>query len=188
MISISTVSLLWASPSVYAVDVDLAVAMAESTDPVGVPGLNLRSLFIKLDFDDSGRDKIVARGIFKVLPSFAAAGATVDVDVGGESRTFILDDKGLAVAGDDSFRLKVTRRDLGNGTLIARWKLSMKRGDFTVSDVFDSPLDGSNPGIESRILRLTLAINGGSPDLRYNVGSVTYKSTNVLGNARNNHP
>lgn len=151
---------------------------------VGVPGLSVKKVVVKLDFDDAGRDKIIVAGVFPIPAAFLLAGTVVNADVGGQTQTFTLDEKGKGFSGDDLFKLKIGKKPNADGTFNAKWKLILKKGTFIVDDVDGALLDGSTPGIEDRVLKMTLNISGGQPFLRYNVGAVVYKSTDIKGTAK----
>lgn len=154
----------------------------------GVPGLAVSKLSIRLNFAKPGKDRIKAVGLYPVPPGFVAAGATVDANVGGQTQTFTLDGNGKGTTGQDTFVLRVKKRPGATKSFPTSWRLKLKKGTFSVTDTLGAVLDGSSPGKEDRVIRTTLTIEGGTPALRYFVGTTVYKSTAKTGKARSNKP
>jgi hypothetical protein len=154
--------------------------------PLGA--LGVQALALRLDFATAGKDSITMKGVLPVAAGFVPGGVQADVDVGGQTRSFVLDARGRGVNGSDQLALKVGRRRDAHGFLLAAFKLAMKRGSFVVEDTGGAPLDGSAPGTADRSVKATLTLDGASAQMRYAVKTLVYKSTATSGKAKNKKP
>jgi hypothetical protein len=100
-------------------------------DVCNPPGVS--KLAIKLSFKKPSADSISLKGTLAVPAGFSAAGATLEVSIGGVVKTFTLDAKGKATVGTDKVKLKVKAK---KGVVLAQdAKLSIKfaEGSFASS-------------------------------------------------------
>jgi predicted esterase len=72
--------------------------------PSALTVTNLRAV---LNFASPGHDELQVSGTVQLPAGYNPAGAGVTVDVGGVTKTFVLDAKGKAKSGSDSFGLKL---------------------------------------------------------------------------------
>ncbi|MGI8907918.1 MAG: DUF4394 domain-containing protein [Candidatus Sumerlaeaceae bacterium] len=87
---------------------------------------------IKLNFAKTDSDSISVTGALQ-LPTgflFTAANQTAVLNIGGITRTFLLDEKGKAKIGFDSLAVTVKEK---NGVRTATFKASLKKGNFAAS-------------------------------------------------------
>jgi hypothetical protein len=100
-------------------------------DVCNPPGVS--KLGITLNFAKPSFDSITFRGTLAVPAGFSAAGATLEVSIGGVVKTFTLDAKGKAKVGNDRAQLTVKRK---KGVVLAQdAKLSVRlaKGSFASS-------------------------------------------------------
>ncbi len=113
---------------------DLAVAPhARGASP---EDLTIDEMTIRLDFDESGRDGVSFRGRLPFVGS-TTVGRTVTVDVGGVSRTFVLNRRGVGRSDDDRFAIDRDPR-FGETRFRAEWR----RDDYEAA-LADEGLDGT---------------------------------------------
>jgi plastocyanin len=103
--------------------------------PAGTPvPLPLAKLRIGLRFGiagPGGTDSIAASGVLPVPTGLPIGGQRIVVDIGGVVRSFTLDQRGAARAGNDSFQLRV--RSVQGSVLdqSAKFSVTLRRGVFS---------------------------------------------------------
>ncbi len=126
------------------------VGMAMDYEPISQSKIS-----VKLNFAQENKDAISVSGVVYIPPGFAVAGKEVILNVGGVEKSFILDAKGKAKAGSDSFKLTVKSR---NGVVAEQrspFKASLKNGNFAEA-LADDGLLNENVSNAPRQIPVTL--------------------------------
>lgn len=106
---------------------------------------------IRLNFAKPGADSIAVRGVLRVPEGFSTTGQEVTVDVGGVTRTFMLDAKGKAKSDFESFSLKVKTSKVNGMPAVleqaAKFSFALKKGSFAAElaeeDLVNATVSGS---------------------------------------------
>lgn len=118
-------------------------AIADNPDIVGMaiepPALlNAVKLQIKRAFNKSQKDSIKLSAVVNIPAGFQVDGAHIQLDVGGVTRSFILDSNGKAALGHDKVKLKVKSK---NGVVLAQQaKFTAKLGGGNYIELEDEGL------------------------------------------------
>ena len=88
--------------------------------------IKVKKLQVALNFKNANSDSIAVSGSFAVEKSFNPTGKQVFIDLGGVTKTFVLNSKGVSAKGMDSFKLKRTKKLPTE----AQFQLRLKGGSF----------------------------------------------------------
>lgn len=154
--------------------------------PTGIPGLEgmtWSKALGTLNFVAPGKDSFKASGVLLLPAAFVLEGATAEVDIGGEMRSFLLSDKGKGESGSDKIKVKIKPTKPVSSQVNAKVVLGLSKGDLVMGDIDGVPFDGSTLGTAARDLQLVLTLDDGNlaPQSRYNQKRVEYKVTDKKG-------
>ncbi len=109
-------------------------AFAYAGDPTPSDVFTITKLSIKLSFAKPANDTIVLKSTLPVPDGFVVDGRMVVVDVGGVTRTFVLDGKGKAKS--DGMQLKLAVKSLKGVVAAQDAKLQLKGVKGSWADAF----------------------------------------------------
>jgi hypothetical protein len=126
-------------------------------DVCNPPGVS--RLAIRLDFAKPSRDSIGLRGTLAVPAGFSAAGATLEVSIGGVVKTFTLDAKGKAKVGTDQAQLTVKAKRGVVAAQDARLSVKLSKGSFA-SSLVDEGLVNATVADVAVTMPVEIELNG----------------------------
>jgi hypothetical protein len=120
---------------------------------------------VALNFKNANSDSIAVSGSFAVEKSFNPIGKQIIIDIGGVTKNFILNSKGISAKGSDSFKLKRTKKLATE----AQFQLRLKNGSFS-GELADEGLTNANSKNQRKSIGLSITVE----DVKY---STTIKAT-----------
>lgn len=156
--------------------------LGKPIDPASVQRLSLSKTQIDLNFSKTASDKIALSGSLTIPQGFTPANAMLLIDVGGISKALILNSKGQAKSGNDSFKLSIVKSRQQNAAS-AKFTASFSKGIFAETLGATSGLINADIPFDQRTVMITIAFGGSVQQINE---AVKYKAKlNRTGSARN---